>query len=64
MAFLSDGYGGASEGFLTGFAGADAHHLFEVGHKNLAVTDLAGAGCAFDGFDHAVHQVVGHGGRE
>ena len=32
-----------------GFAGTDAHDLFEVGNENLAVADLAGVGGLFDG---------------
>ena len=51
-----------SQGFLAGFAGADAHHLLQVGHKHLAVNDLACARGGLDGLYHAVHQVVGHSG--
>ena len=48
----------ASERVLAGLAGADAHHLLDGGDEDLAVADLAGAGRALDGFDHAVHQVA------
>src|SRR6478609_6396608 len=48
------------EGFLAGLTGPDAHDLLQVVDEDLPVADLAGAGCAFDGFDDAVHQIVGH----
>ena len=36
------------QGFLTGFAGADADDLFKVENKDFAVADLSGAGGFFD----------------
>lgn len=48
----------ALQRFLAGFASANAHNLFEVVDKNLAVADLAGTGSAFDGLDDTFHQVV------
>jgi hypothetical protein len=47
-----------SQGFLSGFAGADPHDLFEVIHKHLAVTDLAGARRLDDGVHAAVYIFV------
>jgi hypothetical protein len=41
-------------------SGADAHHLFQVPHEDLAVADLAGAGGLHDRFDHGLDLVVGH----
>jgi hypothetical protein len=58
------GLGPCLKGFLAGFAGADAHHLLQVADENLAVADLAGACSAFNGFDHAVDQVIVHGGLD
>src|SRR5208283_3178691 len=39
-------------------AGADAHHLLDVGHENLPVPDLAGPGGLQDRVDGALDQVV------
>ena len=47
-----------------GFAGSNAHDLFNRRHKNLAVTNLAGACGTFDGFDDLVNQFVGNGGLD
>ena len=54
----------ALQRFLAGFTRTDAHDLFKVVNKNLAVTDFAGAGGAFDGLDHAVYQFIGHSGLD
>ena len=51
----------ALQRFFAGFAGANAHNLLQVIYKHLAVTNLAGAGRALDGFNHAVNQFVRHG---
>nr|GEU28634.1 hypothetical protein [Tanacetum cinerariifolium] len=44
--------------FVAGFTGTNAYHLFQVVHKDFAVTDLAGAGCAFDRFDRLLDDGV------
>src|SRR6218665_2664449 len=54
----------ASKRVLARLAGADADDLLDVVHEDLAVADLAGARRAFDRFDHALDQVVGHGGLD
>ncbi len=41
-----------------GLAGADSYDLLEVKHKNLSVTNLAGACGFFDGFERLVENVV------
>src|ERR1043166_5828860 len=41
-----------------GLTGADAHHVIDVQHENLAVADLAGLRGRRDGFDHFVGAVA------
>ena len=53
-----------SERFFAGFTGANAHNLLKVVDKDLAVADLAGAGSALNGLNHALNQVVGDGGLD
>src|SRR5512139_2584724 len=52
------GSGRDLDGFGAGLAGADAHGLVELGHENLAVADLSGAGDVGDGFDHLLDDGV------
>ena len=40
--------------FSAGFTSTDSYNLFNWSDKNLAITNLAGVGCAADGFDHFV----------
>src|ERR1700704_4809138 len=47
-----------SNGIEPGFAGPDANGLFDIGDKNLAVTDAAGLGRAPDGVDRSFDQVI------
>src|SRR5579872_965830 len=42
-----------------GFTGSDPNGLFDVGHEDLAVADSSGLGCAADGFDRRLDQLVG-----
>jgi hypothetical protein len=42
-----------------GFASADAHNVFDIEHKDLAVADLAGLGRSLDGFQRRIDLVVG-----
>jgi hypothetical protein len=42
-----------------GFAGADAHGLFERGHEDFSVADLAGLGGLDDGLDGRVDLIGG-----
>ena len=37
---------------VAGFAGADTHHLLQIGYKDLAVTDLAAVRSFTDGLNH------------
>src|SRR5450830_1339315 len=41
-----------------GFAGTDANSLFQIDHKDLAVTDLAGVGCLGYRLDNPVKILV------
>jgi hypothetical protein len=45
---------GALQRFFTSFTRANTHDLLEVVHKDLSVTDLAGAGGTFDRLDDPV----------
>ena len=47
----------SSKCIRTGFTGTDADNLFNVGDKNLAVTDLAGMGCFLYGLQHLVQDL-------
>src|SRR3569832_2352383 len=58
---VSLSWGGRLQRLLAGFAGADAHHLLEVVDEDLSVTDLSRSHRAFDGFDHALDEVVRNG---
>ena len=44
------------------FTGADTDHLLHIKHKDLAVTDLAGAGALLDGFKAPLDEVIGDSG--
>src|SRR5690606_11539571 len=55
---------GRLQRLVAGFAGADAHDLFEVVDEDLAVADLAGARRGFDRLDRALDEVVGDGHRD
>jgi hypothetical protein len=46
------------QGIDTGFTGTDANNFFEVEDEDLAVTDLAGAGGSFDGFNDLIELVI------
>src|SRR3989344_1773699 len=46
------------ERIFAGFAGADAGNLFEIGHEDLAVADLVGAGRLDDRLDHAIEHFL------
>src|SRR5690606_25826485 len=52
---------GRLQRLVAGFAGADAHALFEVVDEDLAVADLAGARRGFERLDRALDQIVGDG---
>src|SRR5712691_7324479 len=54
-----DGDGAGLESGGVGFAGADAHGVFEAEDEDLAVADLAGLGSRGDGFDGLVDLVGG-----
>src|SRR5512137_1059207 len=62
MSLCSRSWGGDPERDLDGvgacLARADAHGLGELGHENLAVADLSGAGDVGDGFDHLLDDGV------
>src|SRR3569623_746771 len=47
-----------SDSVDAGFPGANADGLLDVGDENLAVADAPGLGCAADGVDGFVHEVV------
>src|SRR3990167_10226166 len=48
-----------SDGLGPGLAGADTDHLGDVGHENLAVAYLAGAGRGLNGLDDRRGEIVG-----
>src|SRR4051812_15724053 len=48
-----------SNGVVAFFSGADADHLVDGRHEDLAVADLTGARRLADGVEHLVHQRVG-----
>src|SRR3546814_4147384 len=52
--------GAPSQRIRIGLAGADAHRLQHVEHKDLAVTDAAGAGRVLQSFHDRRHQIVGN----
>src|SRR6185436_3390297 len=54
----------ASDGGLPGFAGANADHLLDRGHEDLAVTDLAGARGLHDRLDRALGERIGDHGLD
>src|SRR5207245_615414 len=49
---------GVSDRVLAPLAGADADHLVDRQHEDLAVADAAGLGGERDGLDHLVHEIV------
>src|ERR1700735_2720345 len=47
-----------SDGIQPGFPGPDANGFLDIGHEDFAVADAAGLGCAPDGVDRLLDQVV------
>ena len=48
----------SSESILTGFTGADTDNLLQVINEDLAVTNLAGTGSSFYGFNRTIDQRI------